>query len=435
MKLDRLHEISKEKGYQFRYDPKTGITIFGRKNENISFRIKQIPRNIVFRNKGDVKLELIKKLPNTISFENGGNVFLGEITEIPENYNQFNNTGNLIPENIVLKRPKVKYFFSEEFLFFLNDNIKNKWIKKLSEINNTYIEKDDAFQSSFIDCHDDVTFLPLKSIFSKYGEYKEEKKKQEEKEKAAELERAAKAVKKTATKAGAVDRVARELRIDPNDQKSKKKKNREGIDNYLANNKGILLKEGLKNKIKIGRFMKRLFPEMTDPEIEEVVNLYKGFQNSKDCGLEIVRGEQIVHFYCRKNQTVGSSGRLANSCMNYNDEKDERFRNLQFYSSIPNCGLLILRDPANKEKIIGRALHWKASDGRTYVDQIYTAKEADTYIYRRYIKMNGCLSAMNGDVSKLEIECSDKTAKLDHYMPYLDTMNYDRKSNKVMSRR
>lgn len=433
MKLERLHEISKEKGYQFRYDEKTGITIFSNKNDNISFRVKQLPKNLVFKNKGDVKLEVLKKLPTTTAFENGGNIYLGETTEIATGFNQFENSGNLVPERPDLKRPKVKYFFSEEFLFFLQDNIKNKWIAKLASLNNTFIEKDHEFQGSFIDCHSDVTFLPLKSIFKNYGEFLEEQRKEKEKaEKAAAkaAEKAEKSGKKSTKKVEA--RVYRHADLVNTKTKSKKPT---GIDNYLSIYKNNLLKEGLKNKIKMGRFIKRLFPEMTDPDVEEVVNLYKGFQNSKDCGLEIVRGKEIVHFYNRKNQTSGSSGRLANSCMNYNNDKDDRYRNLQFYASIPNCGLLILRDPKNKEKIIGRALIWNANNGKTYVDNIYTSKEADIYIYRRYIKMNGCFSSLNNDAKGLVIDCPEATAKLDHYMPYLDTMSYDRKKNQVISRR
>lgn len=430
MKLERLHEISREKGYQFKYDEKTGITIFSSKNENISFRIKQLPRNLVFKNKGDVKLELLKKLPSTTVFENGGNVFLGENTELAEKYNQFCNNGNLIPERPELKRPKVKYFFSEEFLFFLQDNIKNKWIAKLAQLNNTYIEDDSIFQGSFIDCHDDVTFLPLKSIFKKYNQFREEEKIEKEKAAAKAAKDAEKASKKSKKIAAAV-----ELVYDNYGRKVKKKDKPSCIDNYLSVYKNNLLKDGEKNKIKMGRFIKRLFPEMTDPEVEEVVNLYKGFQNSKDCGLEIVRGKDIVKFYNRNNQTTGSSGRLANSCMNYSTEKDERYKNLQFYASIPNCGLLILRDPKNKEKIIGRALIWSTNNGTSYVDNIYTAQEADLYIYRRYIKMNGCLSAINGDAKGLVVECPKETAKLDNYMPYLDTMSYDRNKNQVLSRR
>jgi hypothetical protein len=424
MKLERLHEISKEKGYQFKYDEKTGITIFSGKNDSISFRIKQLPKNIVFKNKGDVKLEVIKKLPITTVFENGGNVVLGETTEIVKGYNQFNNNGNLIPENPEAKKLKVKYFFSEEFVFFLQDNIKNKWIAKLAAVNNTFVEEDDEFQGSFIDCHDDVTFLPVKAIFKNYKTFKEEQAKLKEKEKQKE-ESADKKTKKLEQK---LHRAVRAM----GETKSPKP---QGIDHYLSIYKNNLLKEGLKNKIKMGRFVKRLFPEMTDPEVEEVVTLYKGFQNSKDCGLEVVRGNDIVKFYNRKNQTAGSSGRLANSCMNYSTDKDERYNNLHFYASIPNCGLLILRDPKCKDKIIGRALIWSANNGKTYVDNIYTSKEADMYIYRRYIKMNGCLSSMNNDAKGLVIDCPEETAKLTYYMPYLDTMAYDKKKNQVFTRR
>lgn len=434
MKLERLHEISKQKGYQFKYDEKTGITIFSSKNDSISFRIKQLPKNLVFKNKGDVKLEVLKKLPTTTVFENGGNVYLAESTELPEKYNQFCNNGNLIPERPEIKKPKVKYFFSEEFLFFLQDNIKNKWIAKLASLNNTFVEEEHEFQGSFLDCHEDVTFLPLKSIFKKYKEFQDEQ--QKEKEKAAKAaEKAAEKAAKSGKKVAAARPVARPAYDRYGNATEKKSNKPTGIDHYLSIYKNNLLKDGSKNKIKMGRFIKRLFPEMTDPEVEEVVNLYKGFQNSKDCGLEIVRGKDIVKFYNRNNQTTGSSGRLANSCMNYSNDKDERYKNLQFYASIPNCGLLILRDPKNKEKIIGRALIWSAKDGQTYVDNIYTAQEADIYIYRRYIKMNACLSSLNGDAKGLVVDCPPETSKLDHFMPYLDTMNYDKQKNQVVSRR
>lgn len=313
-------------------------------------------------------------------------VYLAGTTVIPAKYKGATNKGNIYPENLKLRLPRIKYYFSEEFCYFMQDNIKNKWVAKLAKLNNTYIGEDDDLCVSFIDCIDDISVLPIKQIYNLYNE---------------------------ANKTGRYPT----------------------IENYFVYNKNILLTAGLKNKIKPGRFLRKLFPEITNTELEEFVNMFKAFKNKQDFGLEIIRGNDIVKYYNRANQVESSSGRLHNSCMNYTTETDQKYKNLHFYANVPNCGLLILKEK-DSEKIRGRAFIWTSADNKTYVDCLYTVKESDNFIYKKYIAVNKCLSNTNGDsLTDFIVECPPEVQKLEHYMPYLDTLRYDKKRNVIVAQR
>ena len=385
MRLQRLHEICAQKGYAFTYENDiTTITADG----DISFRIRSLPANIVFNNKGNVKLEILRRLPATTQFKNKKDVSIAPETIIPEEFKGFKNKGNIIPENYKYKVPKVKYQFSDELNYFIQENkANNKWVDKLAKLNNKYLKSKDKLQGSFIDCIDDISFMPVDKIHKSYQEAKQ----------------------------GGVRYAA--------------------LDNYTNNSKYNLIKEGLKNTIKFGRFMKKLFADITDTEVEEVVNMFKAFKNSGDCGLEIVTGKDIVKYYNRANQETASSGRLYNSCMNYTAETDNRFTNLHFYANIPNCGLLILRSK-DSEKIRGRALIWTTKDGQKYVDNIYVAKESDMFIYKKYIAVNKCLSYINNDsIKDVVIDCPKDLKTKGNIMPYLDTLRFDEKKHVIISQR
>ena len=423
MKLSRLHEICSKKGYEFKYE--NDITTFIGKTD-ISFRIKSIPGNLVFKNKGSIKLELASEIPTTTLFLNKGSVTIGPDTVIPENFKGFRQKGGLSPENYKYKLPIINYQFSEEFAFFLQDNIKNKYVAKLSKMNGTSVDSE-GFDGSFIDCiGEDITFIPTKNIHKKYKVVVD---KEIEARAAAKLiEDAAKLKAKLEAKDSGVEA--------PKAKKVKTSSYNNNmystIQNYFAANKNLLFKEGEKNKIKIGRFIKKIFPNMADGEVEEFVNLFKAFKNGTQCGLEIVRGEDIVKFYNTNNQVMP----ITSSCMNYsNPEKDIKFKNLHFYANIPNCGLLVLRDN-DSDKIRARALIWNSTDNRTLVDHIYTTRQSDIYIYKRYIAINKCLSKTNGDaVRDFVVSCPEEVKHLEHYMPYLDTLVYDKKQNIVTGNR
>ena len=451
MKLSRLHEICNKKGYQYKYE--NDITTFIGATD-ISFRIKIIPGNLVFKNKGSIKLELIKKLPETITFLNKGSVTIGPETVIPENYKGFRQKGGLLPENYKYRLPIINYQFSEEFAFFLQDNIKNKYVAKLSKLNGTSVDPE-GFDGSFIDCvGEDITFIPTKNIHKKYKAVVEKEKEAREaailieKEKAEKLaakeaKLAAKAEKEKAERAAAIaagEPVAPKKAVKKAAKKAVPAPNYNNynnnlynnIQNYFAANKHQLFKEGGKNKIKIGRFIKKIFPNMVDGEVEEFVNLFKAFKNGTQCGLEIVRGEDIVKYYNRNNQVTPING----SCMNYSEESDIKFKNLHFYANIPNCGLLVLRDKDAdgnvSDKIRARALIWDGIDNRQFVDYIYTTRQSDVYIYKRYIAINKCLSATNGDaIRDFTVACPEEVKNLKHYMPYLDSLKYDKNTNLV----
>jgi hypothetical protein len=61
-----LLEISAKKNYHFKHDAATGKVIFSNKNKDISFRIKSIPQNLIFENKGDIPIVYAFEVENNI---------------------------------------------------------------------------------------------------------------------------------------------------------------------------------------------------------------------------------------------------------------------------------------------------------------------------------------------------------------------------------
>ena len=189
--------------------------------------------------------------------------------------------------------------------------------------------------------------------------------------------------------------------------------------------------------IRAGRFIKR-FLGVADRDSEEFSNIYKSHLDSFDYTLTIVGGEDIIKYYNKKTYDIqNGNGGLHNSCMGFTEELDEAYRKsgqptlshrLQFYAKNQNCGLLILRYKGS-EKIKGRALIWKASDGKIYVDRVYVDFDSDFFIYRKYIKDNKCHSHIFGDRPSLRIESNENIRQQFSSercaVPYLDSMSYD----------
>ena len=88
-------------------------------------------------------------------------------------------------------------------------------------------------------------------------------------------------------------------------------------------------------------------------------NIFKDFKIVKD---EDIRKYYLYESYESDNHTLGGS------CMRY--EKCQKY--LDIYVKNPEvCQLLILKSDDDKDKIKGRALIWKLTNGEYYMDRIY----------------------------------------------------------------
>lgn len=197
------------------------------------------------------------------------------------------------------------------------------------------------------------------------------------------------------------------------------------FDNDLANKLYFsnLTTDVKKNKIKIGRFIKKIIPYYSDTDVEKLTNDIKSFKNNLN--FYIVEGDDIAKYYNRGSDLI-LKGTLGYSCMN-NVSKIW----LEIYTeNEESCRLLIL---LNKDKqLVGRALLWKIeSDLNTnyYMDKQYVT---DDYMYNMFINYaiknkwayyKGGVYFDGDEYESIEMTVSIKSYEYEKF-PYLDTFKY-----------
>lgn len=184
--------------------------------------------------------------------------------------------------------------------------------------------------------------------------------------------------------------------------------------------------------IGIGRWTRRIFTEVhkstiLDSKIEEFVNLYKAAIDGEDLTkFELVSGDDIRKWYLKDNYEQ-ERGQLGNSCMRYRNCQDF----FDIYVKNPEvCQLLILKSDDDKDKITGRALIWKLTDGNYYMDRIYTINDSDKLLFQDYARINKIESSYDGNSSlDLEVKLGDHTYQK---YPYMDTLVVYNPTTKIL---
>lgn len=284
---------------------------------------------------------------------------------------------------------KVQYFYSVRFRQFLTEIVKSK--KPGFEVANLILHaeqsnqvEDDITFIDMTDFNDKISFIQLNRVKRMYDIQKKE------------IEDEGKILKTTFEEW--IERVA--LSEESNPWKTQR------TDLY------------------IGRFVNRVSEKggkkLEPSEIEKFVNTYKSKFDSFKSGesrFEEVSGEVIKHWYSSNNYEE-VKGQLGNSCMR--NPRCQNFFNI--YIQNPEvCSLLILKSEEDYDKICGRALVWKLSDGRTYMDRVYVIRDSDFQLYEDYAKKRGWLNEENmgyKDFSNMVVNL--KHWKFEQY-PYMDT--------------
>jgi hypothetical protein len=184
--------------------------------------------------------------------------------------------------------------------------------------------------------------------------------------------------------------------------------------------------------IGIGRWTRRIFTEVhkstiLDSKIEEFVNLYKAAIDGEDLTkFELVSGDDIRKWYLKDNYEQ-ERGQLGNSCMRYRGCQDF----FDIYVKNPEvCQLLILKSDDDKNKITGRALIWKLTDGDYYMDRIYTINDSDKLLFQDYARINKIENSYDGNSSSdLEVKLGDHTYQK---YPYMDTLVVYNPTTKIL---
>lgn len=243
---------------------------------------------------------------------------------------------------------------------------------------------------------------------------------------------------------GIINEVGNFIRREPNhiDMISYIPNNRYDSENY---NSSLFNVDKSRVKIKIGRFINKFITEkslkdlnISPKEIEDFVNIFKSYFNSKTDSLQIVKGTDIQKWYLEDNYSsvLGNrSGSLWNSCM----RQSHRNEFMKLYSdNLDNVKMLIsLNDDG---KLRSRALLWdnvtdKEGNKYKFMDRVYSIYEHDIYLFKSWAKENGYISKweqnaksqklfdINGNLKELSLYVKLDKFQQEFY-PYLDTFKF-----------
>ncbi len=135
-----------------------------------------------------------------------------------------------------------------------------------------------------------------------------------------------------------------------------------------------------RGSVKMGRIIKKLLPQISDKELEKLVNNLK----SETTGFEIklVKGDDIIKYYKREScdEKSLSYGSLNNSCMM--DKVSDNPNIFDIYTKNPeSCQLAIMLN--NEGKLVARALVWKIDEISRY-DEGRRSKEDEEKFYSNF---------------------------------------------------
>lgn len=181
---------------------------------------------------------------------------------------------------------------------------------------------------------------------------------------------------------------------------------------------------------KVGKVLRKLFPDATDPEISEAVNVYYSVVTGDDLSFEIVEGKDITKFYDRANYSdILNVGTLNDSCMSYDCCSD------YFGIYEDHAKMLCLFDLEGM--VVGRAIIWETRCGKTLMDRVY-GSDVTVEMFIAYAKKQGWwIKAHNNYYSGTQWFSPDDgyASEVRHsfiidisctyeFYPYMDTFKY-----------
>lgn len=187
-----------------------------------------------------------------------------------------------------------------------------------------------------------------------------------------------------------------------------------------------------RQEMKVGKFFKKIFPNHSDREIENMVNHYKALYDinikNRFKNFRLVKGGEIREWYKAKNSAIKSCMSVENNIMS----KLLSFISFRIYKDNPDkINLLILTD--DKKKLIGRALVWYLDNpkGEIYMDKIY-GDDKTRRLFLEYAKEKGWLNWYNKNLQIMRVYIK-KDYGNSHKNPYMDTFHYFNKKEKYLT--
>lgn len=137
----------------------------------------------------------------------------------------------------------------------------------------------------------------------------------------------------------------------------------------------------LRTKLRLSRFLAKMFPEAKSQDIELIGNTVKGIELVGLDSITEVSGEDIKRVYLDSNYGF-NEGTLGNSCMRYENVQHK----LDFYVKNSNVRCAVLEYGG---KILARALVWTLMDGTEMMDRPYYTKDSYASLFVEYARTKG----------------------------------------------
>lgn len=179
-----------------------------------------------------------------------------------------------------------------------------------------------------------------------------------------------------------------------------------------------------RQNIRIGRFIKKIIPKLSQPAIENTVNKYLAFISiikKRYDNIRIVKGKEITKWYLESSYNTRHKGTLGNSCMRH----EEFQKVLKFYSKNEDSVRLVIY-VNDKNKLLARSLLWKTNKG-IYLDRIYSEDDYQKYFLIKMADKNGWMNYYKDKSKKMKVVLKEwKFSKYpdEEDYPYLDTFKY-----------
>jgi hypothetical protein len=194
---------------------------------------------------------------------------------------------------------------------------------------------------------------------------------------------------------------------------------------YITNNRLARLNEGedpfkssLRDKMAVGKFLKKLNPYSDNVNVERKVNIYKAMYDNFIVGknvFKMVQGNDVIEWYQEKRYFPGL-GSLNKSCMRNHRTK------LELYNDPSRVAMLILISP--DDQLLGRALVWNVTEPNvTYMDRVYTVFPEHEELFYQIASENGWYNFRDNENEFLIIRY-DHDIGDEYENPYMDTFKY-----------
>ena len=202
---------------------------------------------------------------------------------------------------------------------------------------------------------------------------------------------------------------------------------------FIPANKIIKLQGGspytssLQTPMKVGKFFRKLNPDLTDKEVDTLITLFKvewdKLMKGDNDEVEVVTGEDIRYWYLGsrygRSEENGRSGDLGGSCMQYT------YSQHRFDIYVENPDKVAMAIIVKNKKLMARAIIWKLDDGGVYMDRIYAVDKTTEQKMRDFCaKKNMEGPWIRGHNGTKRVTLIDKDFDGPTHNPFMDSMKY-----------